>query len=70
MMSFEQMKKIAHINKHECIMDRDGDICIRPMIFTEEGIKQNTLWPYPCEFRSRSEAEDQVNSFNCGATKG
>ena len=55
-MTTKEMKKIAHAHNHECIHDRYGDICIRPMLFDDEGIRQVRYHPDPCDFESPEKA--------------
>jgi hypothetical protein len=43
-------KQIAHRLDHEYIVDQDGDVCIRPMHCNNEGVRQVSLYPDPCEF--------------------
>jgi hypothetical protein len=55
-MNIEEMTKMAHAKNHECIVDRDGDICIRPMLFDDEGIRQVRYQTDPCDFEKPDKA--------------
>lgn len=50
------MKALAKKIDHECIMDKDGDICIRPMKYDDDGIREILYRPQPCEFQSSEDA--------------
>lgn len=50
----------AHAVNHEWIEDRDGDVCLRPMAFNDEGIQQVQYRPDPCEFVTLETAVRQL----------
>ena len=62
-MNIEEMKRVAHENAHECIVARDGYICIRPMIFDCDGVRQVMYKPDPCEFERPDTAEARIRAL-------
>jgi len=45
------IKERANAVEHECLEGRDGDVCIRPMLYNDEGIRVVRYRPDPCEFK-------------------
>ena len=60
-MTNKEMKTMAHSLKMECIIDGDGDVCIREMHF-DDGVRQVRHYPDPCEFSSRELAIAKLKS--------
>jgi len=46
-----EIKARAAAVGHECIEDRDGDVCIRPRHYNDVGNRVVRYWPDPCEFK-------------------
>ena len=57
----------AHALQHEWIVDRDGDVCIRPMVFTDDGRRELLHYPDPCEFSSLLEAHQTLRALEAEA---
>lgn len=55
-MNKKEFKELAHSQKMECSFDAEGDVCISPMLFNEEGKRQLTYRPDPGEFIAPYEA--------------
>jgi len=53
----------ASVVEHEWLEDRDGDVCIRPMLHDEEGIRVVRYWPDPCKFKSLSHAVAELEAI-------
>lgn len=48
--STPSLKSKAHALRHEWITNRNGDVCLRPMHFNSEGIREVRVFPDPCDF--------------------
>lgn len=74
-MNMREIKAAAKAANIECIVDREGDVCLRPMEFDGEGRRVVTLAPDPCEFGSRDSAGTRLatmtktNEPSAGAIK-
>lgn len=55
------MKHLAHSINCEWITDRDGDVCMRPMLFDDEGRRVVRHHPDPCEFVPADEAARRLH---------
>ena len=61
-MTFPEMKAKANLLRHECIRDRDGDICVRPMAFAADGTREVLHWPMPVDFEAPEKAMERLAS--------
>ena len=69
-MSDQGMLLLARLKGQECLRDRDGDICIRPMLFDDDGIRVVQMRPDPRDFRPRIDAEAFLNALPMPQEKG
>ena len=68
--TFEQVKSAAHKQSMECIIDRDGAVCIRHMLFDDDGGRIVRHAPDPCEFNLTLAEAARMVGMNAKHTPG